>query len=75
MPGGDHGKSDPMMGNRTGSSDSNHDKDKDQNKKASEKVRFFVNWRPINRYTFEIVEIENRFIINDNYVWKIAYNQ
>lgn len=39
MP-GDTQQSDPMMGNRTGSSDSNHEKDKDAiDAKKKEKVR------------------------------------
>ena len=38
---GDTQQSDPMMGNRTGSSDSNHEKDKDAvDAKKKEKVRF-----------------------------------
>ena len=40
---GDTQQSDPMMGNRTGSSDSNHEKDKDAvDAKKKEKVRFLI---------------------------------
>ena len=40
---GDTQQSDPMMGNRTGSSDSNHEKDKDAiDAKKKEKVRFLL---------------------------------
>ena len=43
IPGDTQNQSDPMMGNRTGSSDSNHEKDKDAiDAKKKEKVRFLL---------------------------------
>ena len=42
---GDTQQSDPMMGNRTGSSNSNHEKDKDAvDAKKKEKVRFLQSY-------------------------------